>query len=154
MRPQNLLNLLSLTLLGHASAAPTVPTHLEKRLTQVGYGRDEFNYDAQGSPLVILANGVDFYYQNSDSNFVAYQNGAAVWNAGIHEGQGCASPNVCELIFQNDGNFVSYYNGVYNWDSGTGGGQGYNLVFYDSSPWIVIYNEANQAIWDATQGGL
>ena len=146
--------LVSLALLARVSTSPTPSTdHLEKRVAQVSFSQGGLNVYATGSPIVTLSNGVDFYYQNTDSNFVAYQNSVAVWQAGIHKPAGCAAPNVCELVFQDDGNFVSYYNGAYNWNSGTAGG-GWTLVFYDVSPWIVIYDLTGGPIWDATQGRI
>ena len=72
MRPKVLLSLLSLTVFGHASAVARYPLYAE-----AAYYCGQIIHDTQGGPLLTLTNGVDFDYQNSDSNFVAYRTGVS-----------------------------------------------------------------------------
>jgi hypothetical protein len=143
---KTLVSLLAFTAVPVTQASPASP-QLDKRIAAVVYSADEFNLHAQGSPIVILDNGVTFYFQNSDGNFVVYKNGIPQWSTGKLNPSGCAG-TACEIIFQNDGNFVIYFNGVAAWNTGTGG-RGAVLGFYDSAPWVIIQDSAGHTLWTA-----
>lgn len=127
-----------------ASSLPTRTLH--KRIPAAVYGAGHFALKAQGTPIVILDNGISVSFQDSDSNLVVYDNGIAKWQSQVTEPAGCLT-NSCFLSFQPDGNFVSYFNDVPTFFTGTGSGQGAWLVFFDIEPYIVIYNAAFQPIW-------
>ncbi|MCJ1223895.1 hypothetical protein MMC12_000538 [Toensbergia leucococca] len=142
-------SLLLFTLLNPIILARSIPQPqpLRKRVPNSSYGVGALNVYASGAPFLTLDGGVTFDFQSSDSNFVAYLNGAAQWASNVHKGGTCGNGNVCQLVFQGDGNLVSYYNGVASWNTGTGSNRGYALVFYDVMPYIVIMNSALTVIW-------
>lgn len=132
---------------------PSVPTPstISKRDASVGYVVGGLDTAASGiSPFIVLDNLINIWFQASDSNFVVYDNGKAMWNAGIPSGgHSCVSPNVCSLVFQYDGNLVRYVNGVATWSTGTYNNAGHTLLFYDTAPYIAIFNEAGVPIWES-----
>jgi hypothetical protein len=133
-------------LAGHAFPLPAPVRTLDKRIPAAVYGAGGFEVKAQGTPIVVLDDGISVNFQNTDSNFVVYKDGIAQWDSQVHQPAGCDT-NDCVLAFQSDGNLVSYFNGVPTWFTGTGGGQGAWLDFFDVEPYIVIYNAAFQPIY-------
>ncbi|MCJ1484954.1 hypothetical protein MMC06_005127 [Schaereria dolodes] len=122
------------------------PQTLEKRVSTASYLPGALNVYAASPPFLALDNGVNINFQ-TDSNFVVYANGVAQWASGVVKSKGCASPNVCELIYQGDGNLVSYFNGNPTWASNTASNRGHTLAFYDTMPYIAIFNAAGSVIW-------
>ncbi len=132
-------------------AAVPSTNRLAKRQPEAVFGRGLLAYEAAGTPLVALDNGMEFYFQNSDSNSVVYVNGVAKWYNGVHEAATCDNGNNCFMAFQQDGNWVTYYNGVATWQSGTVG-KGEYLAFWDKDPYIVIYDINWNIVWTSSGG--
>ncbi len=147
-----LFSIFLLNLLSPVFPAAVPSPRLAKRQPEQVFGRGLLAYEASGAPLVALDNGMQFYFQNSDSNSVVYVNGVAKWYNGVHEGGTCDNGNNCFMAFQQDGNWVTYYNGVATWQSGTVG-TGEYLAFWDKDPYIVIYDINLNPVWTSSGGG-
>ena len=64
---------------------------------------------AGNAPFLTITGGgelVEFIFQETDGNFVAYEGTEAIWSSGV-TGQACATTCDCLLIFQGDGNLVT-----------------------------------------------
>jgi len=130
-----------------ASPVPAQGAHaLHKRIPGVVYKAGQFEVYARGDPIIDLDNGVVVNFQNTDGNTVVYDKGVPKWQSQVSVPGGCMANN-CVLSFQSDGNLVTYANGVATWSTETGGGEGASLEFYESPPYIILYNAANTPIW-------